>query len=89
MRVGVARVTHVPIHLLLSDVVMPGGGDVVLYDTLLVDRPSLRALYMSGYANETMVARGWMSSDTPHLPKPFTANELVQKVREELDQPGG
>ena len=39
----------------------PGGGDLVLYDALLADRPSLRVLYMSGYADDTMVQRGWLS----------------------------
>jgi PAS domain S-box-containing protein len=83
--IGVARVTRASIDLLLSDVVMPGGGDLVLYDALLADRPSLRVLYMSGYADETMVQRGWLPGDMPYLPKPFTAHELVQKVREVLD----
>ena len=84
--IGVARVTRVPIHLLLSDVVMPGGGDIVLYEALRADRPALRVLYMSGYADETMVQRGWLAGDKPYLPKPFTAHELTQKVREVLDQ---
>jgi two-component system cell cycle sensor histidine kinase/response regulator CckA len=83
--IGVARVTRVPIHLLLSDVVMPGGGDIVLHDVLRAERPSLRVLYMSGYADETMVQRGWLAGDSPYLPKPFTAHELIQKVREVLD----
>ena len=81
----VARGNSEPIHLLLSDVVMPGSGDVSLHSELAADRPSLRVLYMSGYADETMVQRGWLSIDMPYLPKPFTARELVQKVREVLD----
>jgi signal transduction histidine kinase len=83
---AVARATRDPIHLLLSDVVMPGSRDVLLYDELAADRPSLKVLYMSGYADDTMVQRGWLSSDVPYLPKPFTAHELVQKVRDVLDQ---
>jgi two-component system cell cycle sensor histidine kinase/response regulator CckA len=82
---AVARGTPDAIQLLLSDVVMPGSGDVLLYDELTADRPSLKVLYMSGYADETMVQRGWLSSDMPYLPKPFTAHELVRKVREVLD----
>jgi two-component system, cell cycle sensor histidine kinase and response regulator CckA len=82
-----ARGSGDAIQLLLSDVVMPGSGDVSLYDELAVDRPSLKVLYMSGYADETMVQRGWLSSDMPYLAKPFTVHELVQKVREVLDQP--
>ena len=83
---AMARDVRAPIHLLLSDVVMPGSGDVSLYDEMAVDRPSLRVLYMSGYADETMVQRGWLSTGVPYLAKPFTAHELVQKVREVIDQ---
>jgi len=82
-----ARDVRDPIDLLLSDVVMPGSGDVSLYEELAAERPSLRVLYMSGYADDTMVQRGWLSADAPYLPKPFTAHELVQKVREVLDHP--
>jgi len=84
---SVARTLDEPIHLLLSDVVMPGSGDVSLYEELAGGRPSLKVLYMSGYADETMVQRGWLANDAPYLPKPFTAHELVHKVREVLDQP--
>jgi len=45
----------------------------------------VRVLYVSGYADETMVQRGWLSTDSPYLPKPFTAHELVRRVREVLD----
>jgi len=76
-----------PIHLLLSDVVMPGSGDVSLFEELANRRPSLRVLYMSGYADETMVQRGWLSTHAPYLSKPFTAHELLLKVREVLDDP--
>ena len=82
---NVARAATGPVHLLLSDVVMPGSGDVSLYDELAATRSSLRVLYMSGYADETMVQRGWLSAGMPYLPKPFTAHELIQKVREVLD----
>jgi two-component system, cell cycle sensor histidine kinase and response regulator CckA len=73
------------IDLLLSDVVMPGSGDVSLHAELAAARPSLKVLYMSGYADETMVQRGWLSIGMPYLAKPFTAHELVQKVRDVLD----
>jgi len=42
---------------------------------------------MSGYADETMVQRGWLSTHAPYLSKPFTAHELLLKVREVLDDP--
>jgi len=82
---ALAAGTSAPIDLLLSDVVMPGSGDVSLFDELAKQRPSLRVLYMSGYADETMVQRGWLSGEAPYLPKPFTAHELTLKVREVLD----
>src|ERR1044071_4451548 len=81
----VARGAGDAMNLLLSDVVIPGSGDVSLYDELASRRPSLRVLYMSGYADETMVQRGWLSTDAPYLSKPFTAHELLLKVREVLD----
>jgi two-component system, cell cycle sensor histidine kinase and response regulator CckA len=83
---AVARASTAPIDLLLSDVVMPGGGDVSLFEELARERTALRVLYMSGYADEAMVQRGWLSNGAPYLQKPFTAHELTQKVRDVLDR---
>ena len=69
------------IDLLLSDVIMPGENGPALYDRIRVQHPSLKVLYMSGYA-ETSDGLG---SGTPFLSKPFTNEILAQKVREVLD----
>ncbi len=70
------------IDLLLSDVVMPDQNGPALYERLIINRPSLKVLYMSGYA-ETMV--DFINSSTPFLSKPFTHEILAQRVREVLD----
>ena len=74
------------IHLALSDVVMPGMTGVVLVERLRSVRPRTRVLYMSGYADEALAARGAIAAKL--LGKPFTAEALLRKVREVLDEGG-
>ena len=74
-----------PIHLLLSDVIMPDSDGPPLIDRLRAGRPGLRVLYMSGYTDDTIVSHGVLDSGTPFLQKPFTPLALAQKVREVLD----
>ena len=75
---------HRDIHLLITDVVMPGvsGRDLALQ--LAAERPEMRVLYMSGYA-EAVIMRAGLESGTPLLAKPFLPNELVLRVRETCD----
>jgi two-component system cell cycle sensor histidine kinase/response regulator CckA len=82
----VARSYEHHINLLLSDVIMPGSGSVSLFEELVRQRSGLRILYMSGSADETIVRHGLLV-DAPFLQKPFTATDLVEKVREVLDSP--
>jgi two-component system cell cycle sensor histidine kinase/response regulator CckA len=73
-----------PIHLLLTDVVMPGrlsGRD--LAGRLRALRPELRVVYMSGYTDDLLGAYG-VSTKTAFLYKPFTAHELLHRVRAAL-----
>jgi len=74
-----------PIDLLIADVVMPelGGGELV--ERLLARRPNLKVLYISGYTNDEVVRRGIRRTDAHFLQKPFTAQELMRKVRKVLD----
>jgi two-component system, cell cycle sensor histidine kinase and response regulator CckA len=76
-----------PIHLLVTDVVMPEMGAGELAEQLLATRPDLRVLYISGYTNDEIVRRGVKQSDASFIQKPFSAEELMRKVREVLDLP--
>jgi two-component system cell cycle sensor histidine kinase/response regulator CckA len=74
-----------PIHLLLTDVVMPQMSGPEVAEKLLTVRPGIKVLYMSGYPDHPVFDRGGMSRLTGFLPKPFSPHVLAQKVREVLD----
>lgn len=74
-----------PIHLLLTDVVMPQMSGPEVAEKLVTVRPDIKVLYMSGYPDHPVFAQGGIKRDTAFLQKPFTPNVLVQKVREVLD----
>ena len=76
-----------PIHLLLSDVIMPHSKGAPLVDRLRAAYPDVRVLYMSGYTDDAIVRHGVLDEGTPFLQKPFTPHGLAQKVREVLDHP--
>jgi PAS domain S-box-containing protein len=77
-----------PIHLLLTDVVMPEMSGPELRQRLQSRRPRTRVLYMSGYTDEALGRHGVLDLGTFLLQKPFRSGDLVQKVREVLDAPG-
>ncbi|HXQ29156.1 MAG TPA: ATP-binding protein [Gemmatimonadales bacterium] len=74
-----------PIDILVTDVVMPGmsGREVGL--ALTARRPGLKVLYVSGYADQSIVHHGVLEPGLAFLQKPFTADALARKVREVLD----
>jgi PAS domain S-box-containing protein len=74
------------IHLLLTDVVMPGLSGPELADKFLAVRPGVKVLYCTGYTDGTSSAQVGVSAGTSLLHKPFTPGTLARKVREVLDQ---
>ena len=73
------------IHLLVTDVVMPGMGGGEVAKVLSTGRPALKVLYVSGYTDGDLFDRGVSQADDPFLAKPFTGVDLLRKVRSLLD----
>ncbi len=73
------------IHLLLTDVVMPGMRGPELARQIAALRPALRTLFMSGYTGDLALRHGIMEEGVPYLQKPFTPTTLVAKIREVLE----
>jgi len=74
-----------PIHLLLTDVVMPQMSGPEVAEKIQIVRPGIKVLYMSGYPDHPVFEQGGISRDASFLAKPFTPNVLAKKVRDVLD----
>jgi len=77
-----------PIHLLLTDVVMPDLNGRDLAARLQAARADLKVLFMSGYTDDAVVRHGILQQGIAYLQKPFTPESLARKVRTVLDAEG-
>jgi two-component system, cell cycle sensor histidine kinase and response regulator CckA len=75
-----------PIHLLLTDVVMPRMSGVQLVDRCRKESQELKVLYMSGYVESVMIHHEVLVTGINYIRKPFTVHSLARKVRDILDQ---
>ncbi|MCE5270971.1 PAS domain S-box protein [bacterium] len=73
------------IDLLITDVVMPRMGGKELFQSLSLDKPGLKVLYISGYTDNSIVHNGILDEGTQFLQKPFNQIALLKKVRRVLD----
>ncbi|HUL29023.1 MAG TPA: response regulator, partial [Thermodesulfobacteriota bacterium] len=74
-----------PIHLILTDVVMPGMSGPKLVEGLRQVRTDFKVLYMSGYTDESVIYHGVREGEVNFIQKPFTMEALGKRVREVLD----
>jgi signal transduction histidine kinase len=73
------------LHLVLTDVVMPGMNGPALADRIKAQRPSVKVLYTTGYSRNAVLSPD-LDREVGLLPKPFTIDQLMSKVRQALDQ---
>jgi signal transduction histidine kinase/ActR/RegA family two-component response regulator len=74
-----------PIHLLVTDLVMPRAGGREVVERVGPARPESRVLFLSGYTDDALVRHGVLEAGVAFLHKPFTPTTLARKVREVLD----
>ncbi|MCB9850055.1 MAG: PAS domain S-box protein [Phycisphaerales bacterium] len=80
-----ARKHEGPIHLLLTDVIMPRMNGRRLAESLARERPDIRTLYISGYTADVIAHRGVLDPDIEFLEKPFSQRDLLRRVRDALN----
>ena len=83
--VGLAAELSDPLHLVLSDVVMPDMKGPEVFAKIAEHHPESRVLYMSGYTDNVIARQGILQDGVPFIQKPFTVKALLQKVSSVLD----
>jgi two-component system cell cycle sensor histidine kinase/response regulator CckA len=74
-----------PLHLLITDIVMPDMNGKELAERIGAIRPNMKVLYMSGYTASSIEHKGVLDKGMHYLPKPFSIRHFAEKVRETLD----
>lgn len=85
--IEVARTFRGPIHLFITDLVLPDTSGLELTKHISGFFPEIKVLFISGYTNETFIRSSWLDPTFDLLPKPFSIHELLRKTREILDEP--
>lgn len=80
-----ARVFPEPIHLTLTDVIMPGMSGRQLAEQILSARPEMKIVYMTGYTDDMVVQHKVLEPGVALLQKPFNKTQLARKIRAVLD----
>lgn len=80
----ICREHTAPIHLLVTDVVMPVMGGRELAKQIMAMRPEIKVIFMSGHSQESILHKGLLEPNTVFLHKPFNTSSLPEKVREVL-----
>ena len=75
-----------PIHLMLTDLIMPGMTGKQTADRLRAVRPEMKVLYMSGYSDDVISRRGMLDAGIDYIAKPFTPETLARKIRLVLER---
>jgi CheY-like chemotaxis protein len=75
------------IHIMVTDVIMPGMTGTKVADLVAMTRPEMRVLYISGYSDESITRHGLVGKGRAFLSKPFGPESLLRRVRQTLDAP--
>lgn len=78
---SIIKECHEPVHLIITDVMMPEMGGADLANAILAKEKDTKIIFISGYLDDTMAKHGLSPSKSRYLEKPFSSLELLQKVR--------